>query len=327
MKKGKLNKITDVKGIKVGHKTIDNGDIHTGVTVIIPSEDNIFKNKYVASSYIINGFGKTSGLVQIEELGTLESIIGLTNTLNVGTVQQSIVKHMLKDNLDIGKETGTINVVVGECNDGYLNDIRACAIKEEDVYEAIENASTDFDLGSVGAGRGMSCFQMKGGIGSASRIIELDRQEYTVGVLVLSNFGLKKDFIFDNISFADIEDEDLEKGSIMIILATDIPLSSRQLKRVCKRMSVSLSRLGSHLGNGSGDIVIGFSTANVIPNYSEADIINVKEIHENKIDTVFRASIEACEDAIMTSLLCNETLLGRDGNTRLSLKDTLNKII
>lgn len=324
MKTGRLNKITDVKGIKVGHKTIDNGDIHTGVTIIIPSEDNIFQNKYVASSYVINGFGKTSGLIQIDELGTLESIIGLTNTLNVGTVQQAIVKHMLKDNPDIGKETGTVNTVVGECNDGYLNDIRTCAVKEEDVYEAIHNATIDFELGSVGAGRGMSCFQMKGGIGSASRIIELDGQEYTVGLLVLSNFGLKKDFIFDNISFSDIDYETLEKGSIMMILATDIPLSSRQLKRVCKRMSASLARLGSYLGNGSGDIVIGFSTANIIPHYQTTDIINIKEIHENKIDIVFRASIEACEDAIMTSLYNNETLIGRDGNSRLSLIDTLN---
>ena len=319
MKSGKFNKITDVKGIKVGHKTIDNGDIHTGVTVIIPSEDNIFLNKYIASTYVINGFSKSSGLIQIDELGTLESIIGLTNTLNVGTVQQAIVKHMLKDNPDIGKDTGTINTVVGECNDGYLNDIRKCAVTEEDVYEAIENATIDFELGSVGAGRGMSCFEMKGGIGSASRIIELDEKEYTIGVLVLSNFGLKKDFIFDNIRLSDYHDDALEKGSIIIIIATDIPLSSRQLKRVCKRMNVSLARLGSHLGNGSGDVVIGFSTANVIPHYKTDDIISLKEIHEDKIDIVFRASIEACEDAIMSSLLNNETLVGRDGHTRLSL--------
>lgn len=319
MKTGKLNKITDVNGIKVGHKTIDNGDIHTGVTVIIPSENNIFLNKYIASTYIINGFSKTSGLIQVDELGTLESIIGLTNTLNVGTVQQAIVKHMLKDNPDIGVDTGTINAIVGECNDGYLNDIRKCAITEEDVYEAIENATIDFDLGSVGAGRGMSCFEMKGGIGSASRIVELDGQEFIIGVLILSNFGLKKDFILDTLNFSDFNDSNLEKGSIIIILATDIPLSSRQLKRVCKRMSVSLVRLGSHLGNGSGDVVIGFSTANVIPHYKADDIITLKEIHEDKIDIVFRASIEACEDAIMSSLLNNETLVGRDGHTRLSL--------
>lgn len=295
------------------------GDVHTGVTVIIPSENNIFLNKYIASTYIINGFSKTSGLIQVDELGTLESIIGLTNTLNVGTVQQAIVKHMLKDNPDIGVDTGTINAIVGECNDGYLNDIRKCAITEEDVYEAIENATIDFDLGSVGAGRGMSCFEMKGGIGSASRIVELDGQEFTIGVLILSNFGLKKDFILDTLNFSDFNDSNLEKGSIIIILATDIPLSSRQLKRVCKRMSVSLVRLGSHLGNGSGDVVIGFSTANVIPHYKADDIITLKEIHEDKIDIVFRASIEACEDAIMSSLLNNETLVGRDGHTRLSL--------
>lgn len=319
MKTGELNKITDVKGVKVGHKTIDNGDIHTGVTVIIPSEYNIFHNKYVASSYVINGFSKTSGLIQIDELGTIESIIGLTNTLNVGTVQQAIVKHMLKNNPDIGKNTGTINAIVGECNDGYLNDIRKCAVTEEDVYEAIENATIDFEIGSVGAGRGMSCFGMKGGIGSASRIVPLDGEELTIGILALSNFGLKKDFIFDKINFSNYHDETLEKGSIIIILATDIPLSSRQLKRVCKRMSVSLARLGSHLGNGSGDVVIGFSTANVIPHYPTSDMISIKEIHEDKIDIVFRASIEACEAAIISSLLNNETLVGRDGHTSLSL--------
>ncbi|MDV4149281.1 P1 family peptidase [Clostridium sp. AL.422] len=319
MRTGKLNKITDVKGIKVGHKTIDDGDIHTGVTVIIPSEENIFKNKYVASSHIINGFSKTSGLIQIDEFGTLESIIGLTNTLNVGTVQQAIVKHMLKDNPDIGKDTGTINAVVGECNDGYLNDIRACAVKEEDVYEAIENATIDFELGSVGAGRGMTCFEMKGGIGSASRIVELDEQDYTIGILVLSNFGLRKDFIYKNVTFINPYSDDLEKGSIVIIIATDIPLSSLQLKRVCKRMNVSLARLGSHLGNGSGDIVIGFSTANIVPHYKSNDFINIKKIHEDKMDIVFRASIEACEDAIMSSLLNNKTLVGRDGHTSISL--------
>lgn len=321
MKKGKLNLISDVAGVSVGHKTLSDGNIQTGVTIIKPSNDSIFQNKLVAASSVLNGFGKTSGLVQIDELGTLESYIALTNTLSVGTVQQALVKQMLKENEDIGLNTGTVNVVVGECNDGYLNDIRGCHISEDDVYDAINDCRSKFALGSVGAGRGMSCFQMKGGIGSSSRIIELDQKEYTVGVLVLSNFGLKKNFILDTISVKD--DLELEKGSIIMVIATDVPMSDRQLKRVCKRMSVALARTGSYMGNGSGDIAIAFSTANIIPHSSEKDVIAIQCIHEDKIDIVFEAAIDACEEAIMASLFDNQTLEGRDGNIRYSLKDSM----
>lgn len=324
MEKGRYNKISDVKGIKVGHKTLADGDIQTGVTVLLPSDGNIFKEKWAAASYVINGFGKTSGLVQIDELGTLESIIGLTNTLSVGTVQQAIVKHMLKDNPEIGVTTGTINTVVGECNDGYLNDIRSCIIQEQDVYDAIDHACEDFELGAIGAGRGMSCFQMKGGIGSASRLISIDEKTYTIGALVLTNFGLQKDFILEHIDIASIDD--IEKGSIIMILATDIPMSSRQLKRMCKRMPIALGRLGSYMGNGSGDIVIAFSTGNMIPHTKTTVIQTMLILHEDAIDLVFRGAIEACEEAILTSLYESETVIGRDGNKRLSLKETLAQI-
>lgn len=321
MKKGKLNLISDVTGVSVGHKTLSDGNIQTGVTIVKPSNDNIFQNKLIAASSVLNGFGKTSGLVQIDELGTLESYIALTNTLSVGSVQQALVKQMLKENEDIGLNTGTVNVVVGECNDGYLNDIHGCHVSENDVYDAINDCKREFALGSVGAGRGMSCFQMKGGIGSSSRIIEFDKKEYTVGVLVLSNFGLKKNFILDTISVKD--DLELEKGSIIMVIATDVPMSDRQLKRVCKRMPVALARTGSYMGNGSGDIAIAFSTANVIPHSSERDMITIQYIHEDKIDIVFEAAIDACEEAIMSSLFNNETLEGRDGNIRYSLKDSM----
>lgn len=321
MKKGKLNLISDVAGVSVGHKTVSDGNIQTGVTIIKPSNNNIFQNKLVAASSVLNGFGKTSGLVQIDELGTLESYIALTNTLSVGTVQQALVKQMLKENKEIGLSTGTVNVIVGECNDGYLNDIRGCHVSENDVYDAINDCRSKFALGSVGAGRGMSCFQMKGGIGSSSRIIELDKKEYAVGVLVLSNFGLKKNFILDTISMKD--DLELEKGSIMIVIATDVPMSDRQLKRVCKRMPVALARTGSYMGNGSGDIAIAFSTANGIAHSSEKDVITIQCIHEDKIDIVFEAAIDACEEAIMSSLFDNQTLEGRDGNIRYSLKDSM----
>lgn len=324
MRKGTYNKISDVRGVRVGHYTIADGNIQTGVTVILPSAHNIFQEKYIAASYVINGFGKTSGLVQIDELGTLESPIGLTNTLSVGTVQQALVRYMLKQtgNEEIGRTTGTINTVVGECNDGYLNDIRKCVIKEEHVLDAIDHACVDFELGSVGAGRGMSCFQMKGGIGSSSRIIELYDKEYTVGALVLSNFGLKKDFMLEHITLSDLDDE-IEKGSIMMILAMDVPVSSRQLRRICKRMSIALGRCGSYMGNGSGDIVIGFSTAHQIPHHAPQKPLFFEFIHEDMIDTVFRASIEACEEAILTSLVHNETVTGRDAHKRMSLQATL----
>lgn len=325
MKKGKLNLISDVTGVKVGHKTLSDGDIQTGVTIIKPSNDNIFQNKLVAASCVLNGFGKTSGLVQIDELGTLESYIGLTNTLSVGTVQQALVKQMVKENEDIGTTTGTVNVVVGECNDGYLNDIRGCHVSQQDVFDALEDCKEEFELGSVGAGRGMSCFQMKGGIGSSSRVITLNNQEYTVGVLVLSNFGLKKNFIIDTIEQPDLEE--LEKGSIIMVIATDIPMSDRQLKRVCKRMPVALARTGSHMGNGSGDIAIAFSTGNVISHYQEDSFLQIKCVHEDKMDYIFDAAIEACQEAIMSSLYHNQTVQGRDGNVRLSLADSMKAVI
>lgn len=320
-RKGKRDLISDVPGVRVGHKTISNGSIQTGVTIIDPSLDNIFKNKYIATSHVINGFGKTSGLIQVDELGTLESKIGLTNTLSVGIVQQALVKHMLKDNPEIGVSTGTINVVVGECNDGYLNDIRGCHVSEQDVYDALNNVKEDFEQGAVGAGTGMSCFEMKGGIGSASRIVPLDNKEYVVGSLVLTNFGLQKDFVKETTLFSD---EDIEKGSIIIVLATNIPLDARQLKRICKRVPIALGQLGSHLGNGSGDIVLAFTTGNTVPHDIETEIIVQKVIHENKIDIVFRATIEATRNAILSSLKHAKTTVGRDGNTRYNIKEVEN---
>lgn len=324
MRKGRNNLITDVKGVKVGHCTLSQGDIQTGVTVILPHEHNIFQNKYVAASHVINGFGKTTGLIQINELGTLESPITLTNTLSVGIVQQAIVKYMLSLNEDIGSTTGTINVVVGECNDMTLNDIRQCVIQEKHVYQAIENANTFFEQGAVGAGRGMCCFEMKGGIGSSSRILTLDNHEYTIGVLVLSNFGLMNDFIPFSLTQGEKEEE---QGSIIMIIACDIPLSSRQLQRVCKRMSIPLGRLGSHMGNGSGDIVIAFSTAQEIPHYSTCDILSIKQVHENCMDKVFRGAIEACEEAILNSLNYAKTTTGKNGKIVYSMEDIENEKI
>jgi D-aminopeptidase len=329
--KGKNNLITDVKGIKVGHKTLDDGKIKTGVTAIIPHSDNIFKEKLICSSYVINGFGKSIGLVQINELGTLETPIILTNTLSVGTCSTALVKYMLKENEDIGVTTGTVNPVVCECNDGYLNDIRGLHVKEEDVFDAIENAEINFKEGNIGAGTGMSCYQLKGGIGSASRVLKLDDKEYTIGSLVLSNFGLKEDLLVDGIKVGEKilekEREELEKGSIIIILATDIPMNERQLKRIARRVPIGLARTGSHIGNGSGDIVIAFSTANRIKHYEDRDIVSIKIINENIIDKVFRGVIECVEEAVISSLLHSEKTIGTSEHKRESLKKYIDYLV
>jgi len=171
---GKNNSITDVKGVKVGHKTLNNGNIKTGVTAVVPHEGNIFKEKLIAACHVINGFGKSTGLVQIEELGTLETPIILTNTLSVGTAHEALVRYMLENNDDIGDTTGTVNPVICECNDGEINDIRGLHVKKEDVFDAIKSADVEFEEGNVGAGTGMICYDLKGGIGSSSRVIELD---------------------------------------------------------------------------------------------------------------------------------------------------------
>ena len=218
-----------------------------------------------------------------------------------------------------------------ECNDGYLNDIRGLHVKEEDVFDAIENAEVNFKEGNVGAGTGMSCYQLKGGIGSASRVLKLDDKEYTIGSLVLSNFGLKEDLLVDGIKVGDKildkEAEELEKGSIIIILATDIPMNERQLRRIAKRVPIGLARTGSHIGNGSGDIVIAFSTANRIKHYEEKDIVSIKIINENIIDKVFRGVIECVEEAVISSLLHSEKTIGTSEHKRESLKKYIDYLV
>lgn len=328
--RGENNSITDVEGVKVGHVTLDNEEMKTGVTAILPHEGNIFKEKLVAASHIINGFGKSTGIIQIDELGTLETPIILTNTLSVGTAYDALVSYMLDNNEDIGDTTGTVNPIICECNDGVINDIRGLHVKKEDVYGALENCHVEFQEGNLGAGTGMRSYGLKGGIGSSSRIIELDNKKYTIGVLVLSNFGCLEDFILngDHIGpklIKKIEDYSPteDKGSIIVILATDIPLSSRQLKRVIKRVDSGIARTGSYTSNGSGEVVIGFSTANRIKHYEENHIVNINIINENKIDNVFKATVEVTEEAILNSLVCSSSTLNRKGATVYSLKDLL----
>ncbi len=325
--KGKLNKITDVQGVRVGHCTIDTDESKTGVTVILPMEDNIYMNKLIAASYVLNGYGKTLGLVQIDELGSLESVIALTNTLNVGLVHDSVVDYMIKECKKEKVEIQSINPIVCECNDSYLNNIQLRAVKKKHVYKAIAEAKEDFDEGDIGAGKGMSCHQLKGGIGSASRIVIFDGQTFTVGILVLSNHGILKDLSINGKNVGNEVSKELnmkaqmDKGSIISIIATDIPLSSRQLRRICKRAGVGLARLGSFIGHGSGEIMIAFSTANVMKSGQDEDIINIKVLNEDKIDIVFRAVAECEEEAVLNSMITSEKIIGVTGRARETLKD------
>jgi D-aminopeptidase len=325
--RGKLNKITDVKGVKVGHCTIDTDENKTGVTVILPQKNNIFVNKMVAACYVLNGFGKTAGLVQIEELGTLEAPIALTNTLNVGLVHDAIVEYMINESRNENVEITSINPVVCECSDRYLNNIQNRAVNKEHVFKALKDCCADFPEGDVGGGKGLSCHQLKGGIGSASRIVNLDGNDYTLGVLVQSNHGSLEDLTIDGKNIGkdlaqkiSVKEADA-KGSIIIIIATDIPCTSRQLKRICKRAGVGLARLGSYTGHGSGEIMIGFSNANIIKQDEKRDIIPLRIINENKINQVFRAVAEACEEAVLNSMITADRVVGYKGNVRESLKD------
>lgn len=325
---GNKNCITDVVGVKVGHVTLDHPiNDHddaacTGVTAILPHGGNLFRQKVTAASYVLNGFGKTTGLVQVNELGVIESPIMLTNTFGVPAVTQGTLNYLLSQNEEIGLTTGTVNIVVGECNDGYLNSIRQCPVKPEHAIEAILCATEDTaEEGAVGAGKGMICFGYKGGIGSSSRVVLLEDndQTYTVGCLVLSNFGTSSEFMKDRYNKNSTQENSTlapTDGSIMIVLATDVPLSSRQLTRVIKRCGIGLGRIGSHFSNGSGDIVIGFTTAHEISHQTDNHVELRTQIREDHpiMNQLFMAAAEVTEEAILNSLAQATTTVGRQGN-------------
>lgn len=338
LKPGKLNKITDIEGVKVGHSTLSDGDIQTGVTVLMPHENNIFKNKLRAAVQVINGFGKSIGLVQIRELGSIESPIALTNTLNVSTVSTAVIKDVIAENKDIGGKAGSFNSAVFECNDQYLNNLRKLAVQEEDYFKARENTKKDFREGAVGAGRGMSCYGLKGGIGSSSRRFKIAEDEYHLGALVLSNFGKKKDFLLYGKSLSDImspkdgeeRNEDRryksQDGSVIVILATDLPLSSRQLKRLCVRAGAGLARTGTYISNGSGDIVLAFSTADYITEYTKEFFLENKILKDRKLDIVFKAAVESTQEAVYNSMVTAESVTGFKDHSRESLKNFINNM-
>ena len=332
---GKLNAITDVPGVKVGHTTIIKADsIRTGVTAILPHDGNLFQQKVPAAVYVGNGFGKLTGTTQIKELGNIEAPIILTNTLSVSTAMNAVVSYTISQKGN--QNVQSVNAVVGETNDGFLNDIRGRHVTESDVLNAINSASPGkVAEGNVGAGTGTTCFGFKGGIGTASRVLPKKLGGYTIGVLVQTNFGgvltidgipvgeeLKKYYLREQLN----ESAD---GSCMIIVATDAPLDSRNLERLAKRAFMGLARTGGVATNGSGDYVTAFSTDSAlrIP-FNAADILNQNVLSNDAVSPLFMAAIEATEEAIVNSLLAAETMKGKGGRVVESLShDKLKEIL
>ena len=322
---GQKNLITDVPGVLVGYVTLHEGEnIRTGVSCIKPHSGNLFTDKVMAASYVFNGYGKTAGLVQINELGTIETPIVLTNTLSVGTAMTAMVRYMMEQNPEIGGSAGTVNAVVGECNDGTLNDIRGLHVTEAHVRAAIDACADTFEEGAVGAGTGMCCLGFKGGIGSSSRVVSIGQRNYTVGTLVLANFGSRGRLMIDGRQVGrEIAERDnaADQGSIIMIIATDAPLCTRQLGRVAKRAGVGLSRTGSYMGNGSGDVAIAFTTANRVPHASDCAVLHYEMLSDGYIDPIFDATAEAVEEAIVSALWHADTTTGKDGTTVRGLRE------
>ena len=329
-KTGEWNAITDVSGVQVGHETLIQGDsVRTGVTIIKPHSGNLFKDKVMGAVYVTNGFGKAIGFTQVAELGTIETPIGLTNTLNIFLVANAIVDYMIEKNPTIR----SVNPVVGETNDSGLNDIQGRHVQRKHVFSAIHNAKSGPVLeGSVGAGTGTRALGFKGGIGTASRVLPEESGGYTVGVLVQTNFGgslmingapvgreLKKSPFSSSIPY----DED--EGSCMIIIATNAPLSNRNLKRMAKRVDHAFGRVGAYSSNGSGDYVIIFSTAKGIDN--DGKTIKREEMKNRYMNGLFSGTVEATEEAIINSLFMAETVSSRYGSMESLPVDKTMKIL
>ena len=319
---GDLNAITDVAGVKVGHATITHGDsVRTGVTVILPHGGNLFQEKVPGAVYVGNGFGKLAGSTQVQELGAIETPIALTNTLSVSTAVGALVEWTCA--LEGNERVGSVNAVVGETNDGWLNDIRGFHVRKADVYEAIRNArSGKVEEGNVGAGTGTTCFGFKGGIGTSSRRLPSNRGGWTVGVLVQTNFGgvlringapvgreLQTDAFRDRRSPED--------GSCMIVVATDAPLLHRNLRRIASRAILGLARCGGFCSNGSGDYVIAFSAdpESRIPYRSKERIMQIRQVKNDAMSPLFLAVVEATEEAVYNSIFMAQSVRGYRGRT------------
>lgn len=318
---GKLNAITDVKGVLVGNSTIISGkSARTGVTAILPLGTKI-ENAVFSGWHSLNGNGEMTGTTWIEESGLLEGPIITTNTFSVGTARDAVIKWSLKKR---GSADNAIALpVIAETWDGFLNDLSAFHVQEQHVLEALDSAKAGAVAeGSVGGGTGMKCFEFKCGIGTASRIIKLGKLEYTVGVLVQSNFGLRPQLTIAGIPFGKTLNENRidkkESGSIIVVIGTDAPLLPQQLKRLARRAAMGIARVGSVSGDGSGDIFLAFSTAHS-QKLGATGILSAKFLANGDLDRIFEATIQAVEESVINSLVASDTMVGFHNHKVISL--------
>ncbi len=328
--RGPRDAITDVAGVTVGHHTLDAGGVQTGVTVVRPHGGDLFRDRVPAASVVINGFGKSIGLLQIEELGVLETPIALTNTFSVASVASAQIRQCIAANPESGRSQASVNPLVFECNDGFLNDMQRMAVTESHYLQACAAAGAEVAEGSVGAGRGMSSFGLKGGIGTASRRVVAGAADYTVGALVLANCGRLPQLVLAGqpvgthlATPAVTAAPQPEKGSIILLIATDAPLDARQLRRLALRAGAGLARTGSVFGHGSGDIALAFSTAYTVPQDVARPMPSVALLHDALLDPLFQAAADSTEQAIVHALWRAHGVTGRDGHHRASLADRL----
>lgn len=328
---GKLNAITDVKGLKVGHSTIiegkgnlvvGEGPARTGVTAILPNDD-VFMERVVGGSFILNGAGEVSGITQVTEWGLIESPILLTNTLSVGVCNDSIVKHLIKKHPGIGVDYDVVIPLIGECDDSWLNDVAGRHVKEHHIYEAVENArSGPVEEGSVGGGTGMHTCGFKAGIGTSSRKVPVEDQSYTLGVLVMSNFGHMRELRIDGCPVGKILEPHFEHikkrmfnyGSIIAVVATDAPMLTHQLHRLAKRCALGIGRVGSHASHGSGEIILAMSTGNTLSRVHKRVYSKFNSMIDENLNPFYEAVIECTEEAILNSMFMAESMYGVNDN-------------
>ncbi len=321
---GPLNAITDVPGVCVGHATVihDDGPARTGVTAIHPHEGSVFRSLVPAAMAVLNGAGEMTGRTQIDEYGLLETPILITNTLSVGVVHTATIDWLAAREPALGS-TDFVIPVVGETYDGWLNDITGQHVHAEHVFAALDGASSGpVAEGNVGGGTGMRLFGFKGGIGTASRKVSLGERDVTIGVLVQGNFGRREDLLVDGVpvgrELAAAADSPSERdGSVIVVIATDAPLSDRQLGRLCRRGMLGLARTGSVARHSSGDLLIAFSNAleNRVERDDPALLRTTTWIDDNRIDPLFGATVEATEEAVLNALVAAETMTGQAGRT------------
>lgn len=322
---GPHNAITDVRGVLVGHRTLSGDGLATGVTAILPHGGDLFRDKVRGAVDIINGFGKSAGLMQVAELGLIETPILLTNTFSVAPCVEALIRRAVEANPAIGREMSTVNALVCECNDGMINDIQAMAVSPRHAGEALDAAASGpVEQGDVGAGTGMTSFGFKAGVGAASRQVDIAGERFMLGALVLSNFGRSGDLVLpDGRRPHPGNLHEAEKGSIIVVLATDIPLGDRQLQRVARRAGAGIARLGSFWGHGSGDLAIAFTTADPVAHAPGEPFQPVRRLDDGHIDKVFQAAAEATSEAVLNAMCAAGPAVGRDGRRFPSLGDWL----